>query len=380
MVVLHSLPAWLPLTENWIYYQLHSLPPSIENHIACQKVENLDQYGVPHIHAFRAGSPVLSFLKRLINGAYGYPLFVAEILKKSRAEILHSHFGNVAWSNLKASKHAKKHVAAFYGYDVNYLPVSLPIWVERYRELFEEVDGVLCEGSQMAQSLVRLGCPHEKIHVHHLGVVLDEISFRPRTWNPSERLRVLMAASFQEKKGIPDALKALASIREKIPVEITLIGDANREERSQKEKNRILETISNCDLKNNIHLLGYQPRCILFEEAYRHHIFLASSRTASDADTEGGLPVVLLEMMASGMPVVSTRHCDIPDAVQHEKTGLLSKEGDIQGIASNVLWWASHPERWLDILGTARRHIEDQYDVRKQGVKLGQIYDELLRL
>ncbi len=378
MIIFHSFPTWLPVTQNWMYDQVRFLPSSIECHVICEKTENLDQFALPRIHMAKSVSGgSWHFLKKWF-GHDDASLFL-KIVKKYKADCLHSHFGNVGWQNSQILKKIKlKHIVSFYGFDVNYLPALETCWKERYHELFEKVDRVLCEGKHMLKSLVQLGCSKEKIRILHLGVDLDELSFKPRVWNIKEPLRILIASSFQEKKGIPDALKALGKVQQKISLEITLIGDANEEERSQKEKSKILKTIKETGLFEKVRLLGYQSRHRLFEEAYRHHIFLAPSVTASDGDTEGGLPVVILQMMASGMPVVSTRHCDIPEAVEHGRMGLLANEHDIDGIASNLIWWAEHLEEWPKILNAARFHIEEEYNARKQGNRLAGIYQELI--
>lgn len=61
--------------------------------------------------------------------------------------------------------------------------------------------------------LADLGCPREKIALQRLGVDVDSTPFKPRQWRPEQALKVLIAASFREKKGIPDALAALAQVR-----------------------------------------------------------------------------------------------------------------------------------------------------------------------
>ena len=66
-----------------------------------------------------------------------------------------------------------------------------------------------CVRSYTAKCVEAIGCPREKIQVQHLRVSVNEIIFIPAAWFPSEPLRVLIAASFQEKKGIHKSLKAL---------------------------------------------------------------------------------------------------------------------------------------------------------------------------
>ena len=92
-----------------------------------------------------------------------------------------------------------------------------PAWRDRYRELFEEVTLVLCEGPHLAGRVASLGCPPRKLRVHHLGNPVQQIPFRPRVWEPKAPLKVLMAASFREKKGLPYGSEALGYLQHETP-------------------------------------------------------------------------------------------------------------------------------------------------------------------
>jgi len=251
------------------------------------------------------------------------------------------------------------------------------VWRDRYRQLFASVDLVLCEGPFMKEDIVRLGCPRDKVLVQHLGVDVDNIEFKPRTWDSSETLKILIAATFQEKKGIPYALEALAKLQNELDFEVTIIGDANDEAKSRKEKKHILSIMEKSGLQPRIRFLSFQPHHILNEEAYRHHLFLSPSVTAGDGDTEGGLPVSILEMAATGMPIVSTTHCDIPEVIHHGQTGLLSGERDIEGISENIRWLLRNPLQWRPMVEACRKHIENEYNVNIQASRLGSIYRNL---
>jgi colanic acid/amylovoran biosynthesis glycosyltransferase len=384
ITLLHTIPVWLPQTETWIYNQVHYLQSNVETHIICETTKHLDQFQVPNIHSLWEASRWRYFLnvgmRKLELWHYSpYSNFVVEQAKHNKAQLLHSHFGNLGWSNLKAAAKAKlKHIVTFYGYDVNYLPKQDLRWHKRYQSLFEEVNCVLCEGSHMAQCIVALGCPANKIEVHHLGVEVDKIAYQPRVWNAVKPLRVLIAASFREKKGIPYALEALGQLQHEIPLEITIIGDANKDPRSQAQKQKILDLITKHNLHSKIRLLGYQPYSVFFKEAYNHHIFLSPSVTASDGDTEGGLPVTLIEVAATGMPIVSTTHCDIPELIEHGVTGLLAEERDVYGLVSHLKWLIERPQHWSIMLEKGRKKVEMEYDVQKQGKKLTTIYQNLI--
>lgn len=257
------------------------------------------------------------------------------------------------------------------------LPVQQPAWRERYLELFGRVDRVLCEGPFMARAITQLGCPPDKIHVHHLGVEVDSIAYAPREWLPGSPLRVLIAASFAEKKGIPYALVALGQLRRDLAVEVTLIGDT-RPSQDLDEKRRILSVIEEQQLGSVVRLLGYRPYSTVFEEAYKHHVFLAPSVTATDGDTEGGAPVSVIEMAATGLPIISTTHCDIPNVVKHGVTGLLAEERDVSGLLSHLRWLVDHSNAWRPMLDAGRRHIEVEFNARTQGERLSGHYELLV--
>src|SRR5690606_39794503 len=83
--------------------------------------------------------------------------------------------------------------------------------------------------------------------------------------------------------------------------------------------------------------LGYQPWRALMDAAYRHHVFLSPSITASDGDTEGGAPVGLIEMAATGMPVISSRHADIPEVIEHGVGGQIGRATCREGVSRSGL-------------------------------------------
>jgi colanic acid/amylovoran biosynthesis glycosyltransferase len=123
--------------------------------------------------------------------------------------------------------------------------------------------------------------------------------------------------------------------------------------------------------------MGFQPFRVLLEEAYLHHVFLSPSVTASDGDTEGGAPVSIIEMAASGMPIVTTRHCDIPAVVIDGVTGLLADERDVDGLVQRLGWLVDNRDRWRPMLDAGRMHVEEHFDAVKQGESLAGIYRQV---
>lgn len=378
--VLHSCPIWLPTTQKWMYNMISNLPDRVENAIICDKTRNLDHFPHKDIHSKK--ETLIPFaieegLKRL--GLINTSFLLKRKLKETGVHILHSHFGDRAWedSNLKIQDHIKQ-IAHFYGYDVGMIVQEDARWADRYLQLFDRVDRVLCEGSFMAKSIENLGCPGKKIRVYHLGVDVEKLPFKPRKWDGKSALKVLIVGSFREKKGIPYALEALGKLKNKVPLEINIIGDSDKREKYLREKENILSKARSHGLMDQITWHGMVNHETLIEEALNNHLFLSPSVTARDGDTEGGCPVTIIELSATGMPVLSTTHCDIPEVVLDGETGYLSSERNVDELYNNTIKLLENADIWDKMAEKARSHITENYNVKKQGTELAGMYDELL--
>jgi colanic acid/amylovoran biosynthesis glycosyltransferase len=385
LTVAQSVNMWLPRTMTWVYNQI-KYADTVQSIVLARGTKNMQEF--PWEPVFAPSNKYLQgFYIRLNHflltywGVRYHPTIYKKALQTYCPPLLHSHMGNVGWLDLPlAQKHRLKQVVTFYGGDMSVLPQLYPVWRNRYKELFERADLFLCEGSHMASGLVTLGCPEEKIRVHRLGVDIEAIPYQPRSLKNSQPVGILICGTFREKKGIPYALEAVGVLKQMLPevnVQVTLIGDAS-ERRDKPEKQKIHEVIQKYRLGSRVRLLGFQPHNVLFEEAYKHHIFLSPSVTASNGDTEGGAPVTIIEMVASGIPVVSTMHCDIPGIIQHGKTGLLAKERDSEELAYHLKWLIEHPEAWMAMLEAGRNHVEEEFHGVRQGKRLANMYAELV--
>ncbi len=382
LLVLHGVLVWLTQTMTWLHTQVTHLPAEhVENHIVCERADHLDQFGVPNIHSLRDLPRWQHGMDRGLRrlGLRRYLGFEAQIARSYRFALLHSHFGNKAWEQIPVARAARiPQIVTFYGFDLTRLPHENPRWQARYRALFAHVQAALFEGPFMAQRAINLGCPPEKARVQHLGVRVDEIAFKPLHWQPGEPLRVLLAGTFREKKGFPDALTALGRLQAQVPLEITILGDANAsnaEESAQKAQMQAI--IAQYGLAAHVRMLGYQPHRVFFEQLHAHHLLLAPSVTASNGDTEGGAPVSLIEAQAAGTPIVSTTHCDIPNVVKHGETGLLADEHDIDGLVVHLQALVGQPERLAQMAEAGRRHVEREFNARVQGQRLYDVYREI---
>lgn len=299
--------------------------------------------------------------------------FLTRQFRRHAVCLLHAHFGPMGWELLRvADATGLPLVTTFYGYDMSMLPAHGD-WTERYRSLLASGTLFLVEGPHMRAALIRLGCPAEKVRVQRIGIDLALIPFRPRDPAVGRPARLLFCGRFTEKKGLTDALEAVAAVRAHHPqIEFRVIGDG--EERPGVER-----LIASLGLTGCVRLLGLQPYEVLRRELEAADILLAPSRTASDGDSEGGAPTILLEAQASGLPVVATTHADIPYVVVAGKSGLLAPEGDPSALAECLKSLLETPDRWAEMGRAGRRHVEQNHDVRTAAAGLEETYLALMR-
>jgi colanic acid/amylovoran biosynthesis glycosyltransferase len=263
-------------------------------------------------------------------------------------------------------------VTTFYGYDMSMLPREAR-WQDRYAELFATGDLFLVEGPNMRAALIELGCPPWKVRIQRIGIDLALVPFRPRGPAIGRPVRLLFCGRFTEKKGLLDALEAVAMVRARHPrVELSVIGDGE-------ERSRVERAIESLDLTDSVRLLGLRPYEVVRRELAAADILLAPSRTASNGDTEGGAPTILLEAQAAGLPVVATTHADIPFVVVAGKSGLLAPEGNLPALAECLESLLDTPERWAEMGRAGRRHVEQEHDIRITAAGLEEIYLALMR-
>ena len=378
MRVTHIIEQWLPLTQTWLASAIRHLPQPIDSTIVCRRVTP-DAAPAPGAlvvaPALVAGS-IGKLVDRLMPGLE--PGRIARVVASRNPALVHGHFGPAGWDGIAASRRAGVPlIVSFYGLDVDAVPRNARRWRARYQRVFEVADRVLALGPWMAGRLVASGADPDRIVIHHLGVPVSEIGFLPRRWTGERPLRILIAASFREKKGIPVALAALAEIRRRTPLAITLVGDAANP-REERERVRIFDTIDREVLGDAVRHLGFVSHQDLLRLAADHDLLVAASMTASDGDSEG-TPMTLVELAATGIVVVTTRHADIPEIVVEGRTGFLAEPDDRESLVVAIERAIAEAQVWPAIGEAARAHAANEFDSIEQGRRLAALYASLGR-
>ena len=382
-VIHYKTGSYLPITETWIYGQIKNLK-RYRSIVYALEIKNLDTYPTERIrslerkHSLRG---LTTFINKKWNRLFNfYPDFLFFLIK-DKPRLIHAHFGPSGYGFLRLKNIFELPlITSFYGYDLSLLPHQNSEWKARYKKLFWQGEYFLVEGFHMKRCLAELGCPEEKIAVQHLGVDLDRIKFVPRKPEKNGEIRILIAASFREKKGIHYAVEAFGRVRQKHKsLQLTIIGDSKGSQQEEKEKKNILAVINKYHLDSCVKMMGYQPYPVFLRELGNHHIFLSPSVHASNGDVEGGAPIAIIEASASGMPILSTTHCDIPEVVINRESGYLVSERDVHALSEKLEFLISNSDMWEQMGQKGREHIEKNYNITTQVQRLEEIYDTVVK-
>jgi colanic acid/amylovoran biosynthesis glycosyltransferase len=298
--------------------------------------------------------------------------FLAAVIAKNntifQSDIVLCHFGTTAHL-----AHGLKElglisgaiIPVFHGYDLSEAQV-LSTHLSGYQQLFLHSPKVMAISNLWCQKIQQLGCPSEKIILHRMGVALDHFPFKQES-NPFQQpLRLLSVARFTEKKGLQYAISAVALLcQQGIPVHYQIIGDG--------PLRPVLEQqIKELGLNDTVLLRGIQPTTVVAEALKESDVFVLPSVTAANGDMEG-VPVSLMEAMASGTLCLSTVHSGIPELIEHGYSGLLVPERDAGALAEQLILLHQHHYPVQQIRQQARLKIETEFNQQH-------LYDQLAHI
>lgn len=372
--VVHLLNPYLFLHGSWIYTQLKGVK-EFESHVFTYRTENEKLFPFPRVvsaYSFPFHQKMMSILLNRIYDNFGYFFYKYE--KQIDPVLYHAHMGMDAarWLNF-VKKTGKPLITSFYGQDVSKLG-RLPYWQKRYHELFDYGTHFLAEGNNLKKQLVSLGCPPEKVIIQKLGVDVGNYPVKDYKIVNESEIVILQASSFVEKKGLIYTIQGFdIAANENKRIKLKILGGGKTEEEFE-----INALIAKCENKDRIELLGSKSHRQFLDELSKSDIFIHPSIAAIDGDNEGGSPVGITEASACGIPVISTFHADIPEAVINQKTGLLVQEKDSVALASEICKLAASPDMRKNFGLAGREHIKLNFNLVLQIKKLESIYQKVM--
>lgn len=241
-----------------------------------------------------------------------------------------------------------------------------------YARTFRQARLLLPVCDFLGRRLVALGAPAERVVVHRTGIDLRRWPYRERYPGPGGTLRLATVGRLVEKKGIATVLRAVRLLKDRgVAAEYRVFGEGPLGD-------RLAALAAELGIADRVTFAGRRDQGAVRRGLDAADALVAASVTAADGDEEG-IPNVLKEAMASGLPVVATRHAGIPELVEDGVSGWLVPERDEAALAAALERLASEPARWPAMGRAGRARVEREYDIDRLNDRLAALLEHLTR-
>jgi glycosyltransferase involved in cell wall biosynthesis len=351
--IVHIIGRFLGRSETFIYDMVTRVG-GFEHHVLTTRTENADLFPFPRLVVVGSEEEYTRHVQRL------------------RAAAIVCHFGPAGMAGIVPGLALGVPVVTiFHGYDASML-LRDAAWVERYQALFRFGSHVIGVSDEIRRRLVRIGCPPHRASVIRLGIDLTRFVFVDRRRRGvDDPLRLLVVARLTPKKGIPVVLRAVRHVLDRsMDVSLRIAGEG--------EEHAALTTLCRqLGLERHVSFVGPLDREGVRREMASSDLLLQTSVVAETGDEEG-IPVVLMEAMASGLPVIASRHSGIPELVDHERTGLLVPEGDDRATADAIVRLATDASLARRLAASGRDCVRAQFNLDKQAERYGALFKRVI--
>jgi len=308
-----------------------------------------------------------SLWRLLYSGSVFYPgqkntTLLANYLKNKGVKIVLAEYGSVGCAVENACKQAGVDLFVhFHGFDASRLIRKWHVQFS-YRNLARTAKGFIFPSKFLANKISSIGINQEKFFISPCCV--NTVDF-PFTGEKDKHL-LLSVGRFVDKKAPHKSILAFSNVLKQFPdSRLEMIGDGYLMQKCQ-------NLASSLDIQDKVLFHGEKNHAFVKDLLSKTTIFMQHSVTASDGDTEG-LPVAILEAMASGAVVVSTKHSGIPEAVIDGETGFLVEENDVDSMTDRCLTLLNNKEILHKMAIKARKKIETTFTIEKQILSLRKI-------
>ena len=259
-----------------------------------------------------------------------YPYNLPALLGRWQPALVHVYYGHKAVKYLPMLQAwGGPWLVSFHGVDVVKF-LDDPDYLKQMQAVFASAELVLARSQSLAERLLVLGCPPEKVRLNPTPIPLDGYPEHPRVTPQDGAFRLVQASRLIAKKGLFTTLKAMRRVVQEFPnAKFILCGDGP-------DRVRFASAVADAGLTHAIECRGWLDQDALKSEFAAAHVFLHPSELTETEDQEG-VPNSMLEAMATGLPVVATLHGGIPEAVQHGIDGCLVPEKSPEALAEAIL-------------------------------------------
>ena len=190
--------------------------------------------------------------------------------------------------------------------------------------------------------------------IHH-GVELGRFVPTPR--DPAVKVpNLLSVGRLVEKKGYVDLLHALGTVKARgVDFRCRIYGDGPLQQ-------ELTELRDSLGLQGQVELMGARSNEQILAALRVADAFVLAPKVVEGGDRDG-IPNVLVEAMACGLPVAATSAGGITELVQHDVNGLVSEPGDVEAMAESITGLLTDPGRRARLGEAARQTVERGFDI-----------------
>jgi glycosyltransferase involved in cell wall biosynthesis len=210
----------------------------------------------------------------------------------------------------------------------------------------------------------------EQLRIVHLGV--DTERFCPaEKREPHGPVRILSIGRLIEKKGHEVLIDACKELAERgVDFHCRIVGDGPL-------RDKLAKQIARLGLQEQVTLCGALTQDDVLKMHQSSDIFVLPAVVARSGDQDG-MPFVLIEAMACGVPVVTTPIAGIPDLVEDGVTGLIVGQRDVTGLAEALQRLAAEGALRLRLGLAARQTVLQEFEIQRNVSKLAAIFREIV--
>ena len=205
------------------------------------------------------------------------------------------------------------------------------------------------------------------VEVVHCGLDPGRLPFRPRRPPAGGPVELLCVAALRPYKGHAVLLEALAGAGPPLDrARLLLVGEGPLRATLERQARAL-------GLGDRVAFLGglTEPEVARLLEAA--DVFVLASVVAPDGDMEG-IPVALIEALASGLPAIATRQSGIPELVRDGETGLLAAPGDVAGLRAALTAVLVDPDAAAERARAGRALVEREFDLARTSARLAALF------
>ena len=318
------------------------------------------------IFTFPLSELIRIFIKRILPFWYAgfYTYFLTKHLKKIAPDCVLAEYGITGSVVLKACQNLNiPLVVHFHGFDASEKR-TLEKYAKAYKEVFDYAKAICVVSRDMKQALANIGAPDAKLKLVPYGV--DTTLFGAKEAYLDNKL-VIAVGRFTHKKAPYLTIKAFKRVLEKeTNARLMMVGVGELWEQAKK-------LVIELNLQEKVDFMGVQPPQEVAKLLQQASIFVQHSMVNPLNGDSEGTPNSVLEATAVGLPVVSTFHGGIKDAVAHGETGFLVEEGDYEGMAAYIYELLANAQTAEEMGRKGRIKMESEYSIEGQTAKLQKI-------